>query len=302
MKQVNEYCDDPRRQWRAIPARVLVLVFLSFFVPSLFFYDSTSQAQDVLWGSYELLSAVYYLACVATWLVFLFYAAYSASGQWRIPLGTLPQQPKFWFLASLAIPSIGTSAALFYGVFAPLSYVAPQFVESWALSGMPIIWWRSDGATALANVVSIIAVVLLIPVVEEAFFRGYLLHRLIKNYGTNIAILVSSTFFAVLHPDTLGAFLFAVVMCWIVLHGRSLLGVIAIHALHNLSVVLLAAGEGAATGAIRWSMSIGELREDAWIGIVGLFISWPWLMWGWRRRHLLRPSEWASRSQIQGST
>ena len=53
----------------------------------------------------------------------------------------------------------------------------------------------------------ILAGVILVPIVEELFFRGYLLKRLLDKHSAVIAILVSTLLFALIHlPDYIQAF------------------------------------------------------------------------------------------------
>ena len=84
---------------------------------------------------------------------------------------------------------------------------------------------------------SILMTVVAAPVLEEIFFRGLVLERLSRRWSGAAAVLVSSAFFGLVHtpilPQMVNAFVIAVVMGYIYLQTRSLVPVIAIHAINN---------------------------------------------------------------------
>ena len=87
--------------------------------------------------------------------------------------------------------------------------------------------------------ITIIAMVVVGPVVEEYLFRGLLLSSWGIKWGATRAILLSSFLFGILHMDPIGAFIFGVVLSLIYYHTGSLLLVILIHILNNALVVVL---------------------------------------------------------------
>ncbi len=87
---------------------------------------------------------------------------------------------------------------------------------------------------------------LLVPVLEELFFRGYLLHAM-KRFGEPRAAAVSALCFALVHLGGKGGtelagvmyVLMGLLLAALTLHTRSLLAPILVHAVYNLTLMLL---------------------------------------------------------------
>jgi membrane protease YdiL (CAAX protease family) len=75
------------------------------------------------------------------------------------------------------------------------------------------------------------------PLLEELFFRGLLLESLSRRWSARWAVLGSAALFGVMHapilPQMVNAMVIAVVMGYIYVISRSLVPVIAIHAINN---------------------------------------------------------------------
>lgn len=83
---------------------------------------------------------------------------------------------------------------------------------------------------------TILSTVVAAPILEEMFFRGLLLERLSRSWSALAAVVVSAAVFGIIHlnpPQSLNAFVIAVVMGFIYLQTRSLVPVIVIHAINN---------------------------------------------------------------------
>lgn len=86
-------------------------------------------------------------------------------------------------------------------------------------------------------VISLIQVCILAPIIEEILMRGFLLNGLEVNYGTTIALIVSSILFALLHfnmVQTLSAFVCGIVLGMLYLYTDSIFCCILTHAGYNL--------------------------------------------------------------------
>ena len=133
-----------------------------------------------------------------------------------------------------------------------------------------------------------VTVLLLAPIVEELFFRGYLLHRFTRKWNVNRAIWVSSILFAILHADMLATLVFALAASVLYLRTRSLLVPIALHLMNNLvpftAMALLrliesadkaggAAGVGAAGGSA--GDPGGIIAGIGCVGVVALLVVVP---------------------------
>ncbi|WP_210529342.1 exosortase E/protease, VPEID-CTERM system [Rubellimicrobium arenae] len=109
-----------------------------------------------------------------------------------------------------------------------------------ALSGL--------GGVALAIWVGlrILGTAVLVPMVEELFFRGYLVARfdLGGRFGQAFAIGASSVLFAVLHGRWLEAWLAGVAFAWVMLRRNNLADAIVAHAVANGMIALWAASRG----------------------------------------------------------
>ena len=92
----------------------------------------------------------------------------------------------------------------------------------------------------------LLGAVLLVPVVEELFFRGYVLRRLDRGgpLARTVAVAVSSGLFALLHGRWLEAFCAGLVFALIALRRGRVTDAIVAHVVANLIVAAWAAGRG----------------------------------------------------------
>jgi membrane protease YdiL (CAAX protease family) len=93
------------------------------------------------------------------------------------------------------------------------------------------------------DTVARLALVLLVPVAEELYFRGALLEHLVRTTGRAPAVLLTSALFGFLHlPQGLvvgGVMLaLAVGLCLVALRGRSVLWAVALHLVWNALAVV----------------------------------------------------------------
>ena len=89
-----------------------------------------------------------------------------------------------------------------------------------------------------SRILNIFLVCFLVPIVEEVYFRGFLLSRLLRKFSAPDSIFIVSALFSVFHQDVAGAFLFSVVLCLIVQKTGSLSAPILIHIGHNSFVTV----------------------------------------------------------------
>lgn len=82
--------------------------------------------------------------------------------------------------------------------------------------------------------------VLLAPICEELFFRGYLLHALAPQ-GRLRASIVTALCFALVHPleGFVPLSLLGMLLCWMALHTQSLLAPLLLHMGYNLTLIVL---------------------------------------------------------------
>ncbi|WP_251358620.1 CPBP family intramembrane glutamic endopeptidase [Kangiella sp. TOML190] len=181
--------------------------------------------------------------------------------------------------------SIGTAYLLFY----PLSFAAPAFVSYWYLSPSEIIYYDGDTYPLIANLLSLIALVVLPSILEEFAFRGVMLKCWSKKWGFWKATLVSSSIFAILHPDPIGAFGFGVAMCYLYARFNTLLIPIICHALNNFFVWVWELVDTGIYGP-EDIYTLLDFQNSWFLGLIALVISIAWAKRYWSsesvRQHL----------------
>ncbi|WP_288132088.1 CPBP family intramembrane glutamic endopeptidase [Microbulbifer sp.] len=188
-------------------------------------------------------------------------------------------------LLLLGIPLVAMSVFCGYVLFYPLSLVAPDFVKGWLLDG-PELLVPSDRSNALAiNLGMGLLLVILTPIVEEVVFRGFLLGRMTAKWGAAVGLWLSSLLFAVLHPDTLGALVFALIVGLTRIKYNSLMAPILMHAGNNLVVFLWGAVELVVFG-IEYEYTLAEFRSYVWVAPIAGILGLPWLYRFCRREFL----------------
>ena len=199
-------------------------------------------------------------------------------------VGLWPNQREAWIYLTLGIPTIGISLLGLCILFLSLSYVVPTLVSELLLDTSDPTFIGSYTLEAiLMNSLTVLNVALLVPIVEEIFFRGFILHRWCDKYGEKKAIVLSSILFGVLHVEILGSVVFAVIVSVVCLRTKSLVGPILIHMGNNFMFAVI--------GLLFWYMggsvegtSAPVTIEDfrlvlAAFGIIGAVIGVPWLYW-----------------------
>ena len=154
---------------------------------------------------------------------------------------------------------IGFSAVAFYarlrGWRKPLSFKAPGWASPFRLlCGYLLLWSVSITVEPLAELLPgsqdmlggggglLFAAVLLAPLFEEVFFRGYIAGALRSAYGGVVAWLLSSLLFGLMHVEpsiVVTATFGGLVLGYYYLRYRSLVMVIMLHAMNNITACFL---------------------------------------------------------------
>ena len=177
---------------------------------------------------------------------------------WRRLFGPLPDRgmlPLVLVVAPVGMITFGTALL----VFVPLSYVFPRFVARQFLS-ISFFEVTTVSQWLLLTAGAVVAA----PLVEEMFFRGILLHRWARRWGTLTGVLTSSALFAVGHSEIFGHFLFGVAMAALYLHTRRLWVPIAAHALNNF-VLVLPILAGILTHRQPEKETLASFRKEIWL-------------------------------------
>lgn len=162
------------------------------------------------------------------------------------PLRIASVAPVLWFfrrhyaalLATRLDPLALGAGALIGGVWFLTRPAAPDPALAAALAALP------PAAFVLWAGARLLGAALVTPLVEELFFRGYLLDRLARaGWPRALAVIASSLLFALPHGRFLAAFAAGSAFALIAL-GRGLAPAIQAHALANLALGLAAVGSG----------------------------------------------------------
>ena len=194
--------------------------------------------------------------------------------EWHRLLGPRDIPRELVPLLTVIVPVVLITIGAAIAVFIPLSYVAPDFVERTILDAGALF----EARTITDWLEVVVLTVLVAPIVEELFFRGFLLHRWARRWSTATAVVASSALFAVLHGEWIGHFLFGIVMAALYLRTRRLWMPIAAHAINN-GIVALVALVDLLRHAPAESTSLAELRSQWPLGVVALIAGVMFLRW-----------------------
>lgn len=201
----------------------------------------------------------------------------------------IPQPAEIRSYITLSIGMIISAIGFTYLLFYPLSLVAPDIVQSWLLDNPYLLYWDDEGVYLLGNLAGILLAVVFAPVLEEFLFRGYLLNRWTLRFGALPAMLLSSFIFAILHPDVLGAFVFALIMSLLYMKTRSLLAPIIVHAANNVIAVMMEWLDRSLFSGFE-QVTVADFQDYLWLGMLCMLIGFPWLWFYVKRNFLpLRP-------------
>ena len=141
----------------------------------------------------------------------------------------------------------GVAFTVFIGVLALVLWIAPQafFHAAPRLKGFDPAFFGTDGAPYFLNVgIRFIRLVIVVPLVEEIFWRGFLLRWLIRDDFTNVPIgtfqwksfgLVALLFMLEHAPaDYPAAIVTGALFNWVAIRTRSLASCVLVHAVTNL--------------------------------------------------------------------
>ena len=196
---------------------------------------------------------------------------------WRGLFGRWPTRAELPLLAVIVPVDLLTLGAT-VAVFIPLSYVAPGLVQRLVLDPSHLLDARSFAEWLGVVFVAAVAA----PIVEELFFRGILLHRWARRWGTGPAVVASSVLFAVLHGEWVGHFLFGVAMCALYLRTRILWLPILAHSLSNFAIALTGLSDALHPTPPKPD-TLESLRADWPIGALALVTGVVLLVWYLRR-------------------
>lgn len=240
-----------------LQARKLIALFL---IATLVIGMAVSFAtpRGTSYGDERVIGIASYLGMAFVGLVI----ARRAGLDWRRLYGSPPSRDQLPLLTVIG-PVILLTFAAAYAVFIPLSYVWPHYVVRHLLAPMPFM----DVKTVPQWIALVVAACVIAPVVEETIFRGLLMQRWARRWGTPAGVLLSSMAFAVLHDEWVGKIVFGVAMCALYLRTRRLWVPIAAHALNN-AIIAVPTLASVLAHTKDTEETLPQFRADWWIGAV----------------------------------
>lgn len=147
-----------------------------------------------------------------------------------------------------AVVLYGQAMLIGYGLTIAWGLVLMRFGQRAQENILPTLF----GETPLALVAALVPVSIVAPLVEEAFFRGFLFTGLRQQWGSAVAMAGSAIVFAVVHlnplafPVLLGL---GVILAWLFHRSGSLWPGIALHATINTVTLVIWYAQSASTSA-----------------------------------------------------
>lgn len=197
---------------------------------------------------------------------------------YRRIFGDVPELSTLGYNALLVFPLIFFSIVAFFLQDVTLRHLSPE-LTGWLFDDSFITISPSANLSLLANILSIVLIVIIAPLFEEFFIRGILLTRWSIKWGIPKAIIASSIVFGLLHDNILGSFFFGFVMSILYINTRTLYVPIVVHMLNNLIASSISIYE-----LITPSVSTEEISTERqsllwiWIWIVAAVLITPWVV------------------------
>ena len=189
--------------------------------------DSLSEIMMII-----IVSAMIEILAVV-WILLMLKVEYGAGiSDAGIKFGEPLRDIGYAFLAYLAVTPVFT-----------LTYQAWRWLGEWLgfeYKPQHALSWLLETESALTVAMLSASVVLLAPVVEEFFFRGFTYPALRRHFGVTPAILVSSLYFSLIHFDffsILPIMILGVAMAFLYERRQSLVAPVALHFFHNARVI-----------------------------------------------------------------
>jgi membrane protease YdiL (CAAX protease family) len=202
--------------------------------------------------------------------------------EWKKLFGPRPKVAQFPLLGVVMPLALITAATLIL-LFVPLSYLAPELVQHTILEGSALDEVHSAGQF----VVLFLTIAVVAPIVEELFFRGLVLHRFARKWGTSAGVIASSALFAVGHVEWIGHFVTGVAFALIYLRTRSLWMSILAHGVYN-GMFAVSIGWNFFTHQPEEVQTLAEFREGLGFGVLafiaGVVLYWFYLDLYWKEQ------------------
>ncbi|MCL2012291.1 MAG: CPBP family intramembrane metalloprotease [Cystobacterineae bacterium] len=191
----------------------------------------------------------------------------------------LLRQPPSKALGLLSVSPKRLLAGGFLGMLCYVAVVLPLMY--WVKQVVPASWEKMfdgrDMFSALSGIeyaLMVGAVVLVAPLCEEVFFRGFIQPKLILRWGAPLGLLVSSVLFSLIHMDPVGflaRLALGLLFGWLAYVTSNLWVSVAAHASYNLLVYILFLQFGNASSSAALPLGQGVLFLWLVLGIAGMW-------------------------------
>jgi len=180
----------------------------------------------------------------------------------RSLIGSVPEGYRWLPTAGIVVPlmlfAIGSG-----GLFAHLlSWISPSFAEK---------WFAGEELSAFQA----FFLVILVPPIEELFFRGILINRWAEKWDIKRAAFVSTIVFAVLHKNMMGAIAYGFVFAALYINTRTLIVPLVCHILINALAIGMASMES--------ELVVATANSGLLFSLLCLILSTPWLVYFMRK-------------------
>jgi len=177
-------------------------------------------------------------------------------------VGSVPKGHRWLPTAGAVVPlllfAIGSGGLLVY--FLPMIW--PSLAKEWL-------------AVEEISELQIFFLIVLVPPIEELFFRGILIHRWAGKWDIKRAVFASTIIFAVLHKNMIGALAYGFVLAVLYIRTRTLIVPLVCHILINA----LAVGMSIVESELPVTTANSELLSS----VLCLILSIPWLIYFMRK-------------------
>lgn len=182
--------------------------------------------------------------------------------------------PRFWFMSILiAAALIPFSIGANHLVMAGLASICPEEI-AWLMAQQPNL--------GVAGV--LILSILVVPVLEEFFFRGFIFKSLIATKGLRRAAILSAFIYGVLCFDVIGATVFGLGMSFLLIETESILFPILVNSLSGLLRVLFTGFFSAGEFSLTKEAAMDDLLDPTLlqVSVALIVISLPLMFLAWR--------------------
>ncbi|HEY9652475.1 MAG TPA: CPBP family intramembrane glutamic endopeptidase [Coleofasciculaceae cyanobacterium] len=188
-------------------------------------------------------------------------------------IGKLPNSYKWLPIIGIVIARLIFSLGIFRVMYYPVSFIFPSWLEK-NLSSSFLDEAAKSFSPTLAVVLSIINGLLVSPIFDAFIFQGIVLHRWAAKWGVRRAVISLSLFYSILYSyNFLGGLSLGLMQNLLYIKSRTLIVPIICRIINNaLGLIIFFL-------TLSVDNSLEQFRSEFKIGIVGVAISAPLLIW-----------------------